>query len=198
MDILGSIGLGAITGLVGPIITGFTNFKMLKAKNAHEIELLNAESKNMLAEAEADVKKTQAKVQGAIEEAETEAFRESIKEGNKALFDKSYMQILMQRKLTAWIPAVIAFLFGLTDFLRGMARPAITYYLVGASTWITYIAYDILIKTDTESISSEWSADLFEKITLSVIYLTVSCVSWWFGDRRMGKFAEKHLNKRNM
>ena len=193
MDILGSLGLGAVTGLVGPIITGFANYKMLKAKNTHEIALLDAESKNMLAEAEADVKKTQAKVQGAIEVAEAEAFTESIKQGNKALFDKSYMQILMQRKLTAWIPAVIAFLFGLTDFLRGLARPAITYYLIFASTWITWMAYDILTKTDQKSISPEWSANLFEKIILAVIYLTVSCVSWWFGDRRMGKFAEKHL-----
>jgi hypothetical protein len=29
---------------------------------------------------------------------------------------------------------------------------------------------------------------IFDQVTSIVIYLTVSCVTWWFGDRRVAKF----------
>ena len=55
------------------------------------------------------------------------------------------------------------------------------------------MAYTILIEVSSGNISQIWAEKMFEKVTLTVVYLTISCVTWWFADRRMAKFAAKHL-----
>ena len=37
---------------------------------------------------------------------------------------------------------------------------------------------------------------IYNEVTSIVVYLTVSCVTWWFGDRRMAKFL-MHMNNKN-
>jgi len=192
MDIFGSIGLGAITGLVGPIITGITNYKMKKLEGQMRIDELKAESENMRLESQMQIEVTKEKTKGEVEIAELDAFKESIKQSGKSLFQESYMQALMRRKGTAWLGAIVASLFGFVDFLKGLARPVITYYLIGVSTWVTVIAYEILNKTQG-AITTEWAQGIFEKVILTIIYMTVSCVGWWFADRRIAKFMTKHL-----
>jgi hypothetical protein len=80
----------------------------------------------------------------------------------------------------------IATMFGLTDFLRGILRPALTIYLCGATTWITYMAWTIM-QTHQLLITSTQASEIFVQVTSIVTYLTVSCVTWWFGDRRIAK-----------
>lgn len=201
MDIFGSIGLGAITGLVGPIVTGITNYKMLKEKNKHDVAILDAESKAMIAETNALIQRDKIKTEGEIEVADAEAFTTSIKEAGKSLFQESYMHKLMEgNKFARVLGAVICLLFGFIDFLKGLARPAITYYLIGMSTWITILAYDILMKANEGIVDAEWAGTLFEQVTLTIVYLTVSCVGWWFGDRqalRMWKRIQKKDGNEN-
>ena len=193
MDIFSSIGLGAITGLVGPIVTGITNYKMLKEKNKHDVTMLEAESNAMIAETNALIQRDKIKTEGEIEVADAEAFTASIKEAGKSLFQESYMQKLMEgNKFAQGLGATICLLYGFIDFLKGLARPAITYYLIGMSTWITILAYDILTTTKG-GITAEWAMKMFEQVVLIVVYLTVSCVLFWFGDRRMAKFITKQL-----
>lgn len=196
MDIFGSIGLGAITGLVGPIVTGITNYKMLKEKNKHEVLVLEAESKAMIAETNAMIKREEIKTAGEIEVADAEAFTASIKEAGKPLFQESYMLKLMGGNIFAQIIGVIiCFLFGIIDFLKGLARPAITYYLIGMSTWVTILAHQILTTIGKGAITVEWASGLFEQVVLTIIYLTVSCVGWWFGDRQLLRMWGRIQNK---
>lgn len=164
MDILGSIGLGAITGLVGPIITGITNYKMLKEKNKHDVAMLEAESQAMIAETNALIQRDKIKTEGEIEVANAEAFTASIKEAGKSLFQESYMLKLMGGSMPSQIlGGIICFLFGFIDFLKGLARPSITYYLIGMSTWITIIAYDILTKTNGGIMDPKWARDCLNR-----------------------------------
>jgi len=192
MDILGSIGLGAITGLVGPIVTGITNFKMKKLEGQIRVNELNAESENMRLEAKMNMEVAKEKTRGEVEVAELDVFKESVKQSSKSLFQESYMKNLMSNKYTAWVAAIISFMFGFIDFLKGLTRPVLTYYLVGASTWVTIMAYEILNKAEG-AITTEWAQGMFEQVTLTIVYLTVSCVGWWFCDRRVGKFMKEHL-----
>ena len=192
--ILTSIFGGGLTGLAGSLGTAYLNLKQQKLKNEHEIALETVRQAGIKIEAEANLKITQVQTEGAIEVAEVEALKESYKSLQKDLFDASYMKGLMASKWTRWIGALISLLFGLVDFLKAMARPAITYYLMMASTWVTIMAYQILTTYGT-SITKDEALGLFKEIVTAILYMTITVVSFWFADRRMAKYASKFLGK---
>ena len=67
-----------------------------------------------------------------------------------------------------------------------MVRPSLTVYLCGVTTWVTLMAWKIMQASGTE-ITATQAMEIFQDTTSIVVYLTVSCVTWWFGDRRMSK-----------
>ncbi|MDO9549069.1 MAG: hypothetical protein Q7J65_08920 [Candidatus Marinimicrobia bacterium] len=188
-NILTSIIGGGLTGLIGNALTSFTNFRMQKLKNQHEEKMTELDMQTIRLEAEMQVKVTQAETEGKISLADMEALKASYGQAEKPLFDSSYMNKLMESPWTAWLGAILSFLFGVVDFLKHLARPAITYYLMGVSTWITIVAWQTLEKTSgTTPLTTAEAYGLFDKIITIMVYLTVSCVSWWFADRRTAKF----------
>ena len=153
------------------------------------------EMDTLKAEAEANIKITQAQTEGTIAVAETDAFKESMSSISQNLFDKNYMDRLMSSKWTAPIGAFISLLFGMVDFLTRLARPALTYYLVGASTYVTLLAYAILKEKGIPFLSTEQTYLLFNQCVTMVLYMTSTIVSWWFCDRQLTKFASKVFGK---
>ena len=190
--------LGGVTGLIGNVVGGWFKLKQARlqseiriADRAHEISMVKAETQAMIMEAKANIKITQAQVEGAIDLKDAEAFMQSQTEGNKALFSNKWIDALMATQgwwkvITLPLASLIAFLFGFVDFLRGLIRPALTVYLCGVTTWVTWMAWEIM-KIEGLSLSSLQAVNIFNDTTSIVTYLTVSCVTWWFGDRRMAK-----------
>lgn len=216
--------LGGLTGLIGNVVGGIFKYKeaklkmeSLKLQNDHEIAMVTAETQAMIEEAKANIKITQAQVEGAIDLKDADAYMQSLKEGNKTLFSNKWIDNLLnidgymftwnskekklpdgtivpekERKFLSWklftvpIASIISFLFGFTDFIRGMLRPTLTVYLCGVTTWVTLMAWKIMQASGTE-ITATQAMVIFQDTTSIVVYLTVSCVTWWFGDRRMAK-----------
>ena len=190
--------LGGVTGLIGNVVGGWFKLKhaklqeeIRKGDRAHEVAMVKAETEAMIMEAKANIKITQAQVEGAIDLKDADAFIQSQKEGNKALFNSKWINSLMSttgwwRIFTLPLASLIAFLFGFTDFLRGIIRPALTVYLCGITTWVTWMAWNMM-QNEGITISAFQAVDIFKDTTSIVTYLTVSCVTWWFGDRRMSK-----------
>jgi len=190
LEIITTLLGGGLTGLLGSLITLIGNLAMQKMKNKHEIDKITAESNAIVVEANAQIMVQKSKTEGEIQVAEVEALKESYKDQSTTLFDKSYMQSLMVSKWFSWIGAIIAFMFGLVDFMKQACRPVLTYYLVGASTWITILAYRLLREAMGQTpLALDKAYDIFNQVTYLILYLTVSCVTWWFCDRRMAKFA---------
>jgi len=193
--------LGGVTGLVGNVITGILGYKTQKLKNDHEINILRAETEAMKMEAQMQIEVTKAEIEGAVELADAQAYMISQKVGSEKMFSEKWIDKLfsVEGKFGRFfaIPAavLIAILFGFVDWLRGFMRPALTLYLTGVTTVITWMAWDILNKHGIGMTSAEAIAT-YTQVTGMVIYLTVSCVTWWFGDRRMAKFLTT-LNKKN-
>jgi hypothetical protein len=189
---------GGITGLIGSVVGGVFKYKTMKAQielkkaeHSHELQMVRAESDAMIAEAKANIAITRAQVEGAVDLKDAEAYVASQKEGNKQLFSSEWVNKLFTVKgkwqiITLPLAMLVAVLFGFTDFLRGILRPALTIYLCGATTWVTYMAWTIM-QVHNVSLSSTQAADIFVQVTSIVTYLTVSSVCWWFGDRRIGK-----------
>ena len=188
-----------------------------EGKQTHELAVITAETDAMIMEAKANIKITQSQVEGAIDLKDADAYMQSLKEGNKLLFSNKWIDNLLniegylftwtskekkdkdgtivpekERKFLSWklftvpIATLISFLFGFVDFIKGMIRPSLTVYLCGVTTWVTLMAWKIMQASGTE-ITATQAMEIFQDTTSIVVYLTVSCVTWWFGDRRMAK-----------
>jgi hypothetical protein len=186
--------LGALTGLAGTIMSSFINYKQKKLEFDHEILMIEAQTKAMIEEAKINLQITKAQVEGAIELEDANVYLEAQKQGNKNLFDVKWVDNLLDVN-TTWlkfitVPAavIVALLFGFVDWLKGFMRPALTVYLVALTTYITYVSYGILTKYGGESITSTQALVVWNDVVTIIIYLTVSCTCWWFGDRRTAKF----------
>lgn len=183
--------LGGLTGLVGTAVSSIFNYKTEKLRGDIKIQTIKAETDAMIAEAKANIAITNAQIEGEIEIADSNAYLQSLKEGNKSLLDNKWIDKLLEiqgkwKILTLPFAVFVSFLFGLVDFLRGLMRPVLTLYLVLLSTWITYKAYILLDLTKSTMTTSE-ALNIFNDSISIIIYLTVSVVTWWFGDRRMAK-----------
>lgn len=198
--------LGAATGIIGNIVGGVFKYKAAKLElekqtnqNQHEVAMVKAETEAMIMESKANIAITKAKVEGEIEVADANAYIQSQKEGNKSFFNNKWVDKLFEvtgkwRILTFPAGVLVAVAFGLIDFLRGIIRPSLTAYLVGMTTWITILAWKIMQQNGVV-ITSDQAVLIFSQVTSIVIYLTVSCVTWWFGDRRISKTIMKMVSK---
>ena len=194
--------LGGVTGLVGNVISSIMTYKTQKLKNVHEESMLKLETAAMRAEAEANIRITQAQIEGEVEMADSQAYMQSIVHGNKNMFDQKWVDSLFAvegkwRILTFPIGCFEAVMFGFVDWLRGFMRPALTLYLTGLTTVITWMAWDIMKKHGLEGMSAVEAALIFDQVITIVVYLTVSCVTWWFGDRRIAKFLSSIHKQKN-
>lgn len=180
--------LGAISGFIGTIVTSITNYKMQKLKNEHDATMAKLDMEAIKVEAEANIKVTKAQVEGAVEIGEIDAFKKSYSMLSNDLFDKSYMKFLMSKGWLAWTVVPITLGFALVDFLKHLARPVITYYLLGVATWLTILLYKLV---GGSLMPIQDTFDLWKIVVMTIIYMTATCTSWWFGDRRTAKFLNR-------
>lgn len=190
--------LGGLTGLIGSAVTSIFNFKTEKLRGDIKIKTIEAETNAMIEEAKANIAITRAEVEGEIEIADSNAFMESQKQGNKALFGNKWIDKLLEIeggwRVIAYPAAVlVSLLFGFVDFIRGLMRPALTIYLTGLATWVTWKSYSLLVLTKSAITTSE-AVVIFSDATSIVMYLTTTVICWWFGSRQMAK-AIMHMDK---
>lgn len=188
-------GAGVLTGLVGTIATTILNLRAQKLRNAHELEMKKLDIQAMITEAEMNIKVTETQVAGEIEKLDAAAYVESQKYGNTPALESSVLNKLFENKWTMWIGVIIVMLLGFVEFLRTSIRPVATLYFVGLTTWLTYESVKI-IELKQQLITIQMAMQTFDTVTSVVIYLTVSMLTWWFGDRRVAKFLYR-LNDGN-
>ena len=207
--------VGAVTGLLGSIVTGYTNIKTQKMKNEHDVAMIKAETAAMIAETEASIQIIKTEVEGKIDLTDAQTYAIGQKEGNKNLFNSKYLVMLMDETPTSFVSnllkggkaskffgiiiggfftsikriigMMIIVSFAFIDTLKAFIRPGITLYFTGIMTWVTWMAWSIIQKNgmgmSTQEALTVWTDTIF-----IVKYLTVSCVTWFFADRRIAKF----------
>ena len=67
------------------------------------------------------------------------------------------------------------------DFVRGMTRPALTWGFVALTGAIYFTMGDADAVVDGTAVKA--------RIVDTVLYLTTTCVLWWFGARQIAKGA---------
>jgi len=195
-EVLGAIFGGGLTGLAGNLITQIINYLNLRAQQQHDLELIRVNTESAVALAKV-------KTEGELDVEEAKAFTESQKaaQAEEPLFKQSYMQYLLQSTWLAWIGALLAVLFGVVDFVKALIRPVLTIYLLGASTWITVLSYRTVqeaLQVTGQLFPAAEAMDLFQTTVITVLYLTVTAVTWYYSDRRTAKFLAKMLDKRSL
>lgn len=196
--------LGGLTGIVGNLFTSWFKFKNLKMELVHKETMVSLETKAMIEEAKAQIEVTKSRIEGEIELADAAAFDTSQKVGTQKLFHEKWIDMLMESgKTEKWygfffkfFGMMIATGFAMTDWLNGMMRPALTIYLLGASTYITLLAWKIM-QTHGLDLTATQAVGIFEQVSSTMIYLTVSSVTWWLGDRTTSKFLQQQADKKN-
>ena len=193
---IGSSIAGTITGIIGAGLTsvfGYFNEKqknkqeleLAKENNKHELNMVDAKIRETEAESKAQIQKIQ--VEGDIQRdiAEQKSFDMSQQYGNQRAVESKSIDSLLEYKWTRWLGALLIFLLAIGDVLRVYMRPAITITLMLITAGITMQHLQILDQ-NTNLVTSETIFFIID----SIIYLTFSVISWWFGLRSSEKFMK--------
>jgi hypothetical protein len=185
----------ALIGLFGGISTAVTQYKTKKLELEHERLMAVEDRLTIEAEAAANVKITEAQVKGATELREMDAYVVSQQEGNKEMFRSSYMNKLYE--VSGWakyvalpIAFLCTFMFALVDLVKGFTRPALTAYYAGASLWLTMESYKLL-EARGLALTPSMAHEILTSSVETIMCLAITCVTWWFSDRRIGKILTK-------
>ena len=172
--LLGSILSGGATGLIGIVLQRVADYKnkqldmqMRAADRAHELAVMSAEWQGRL---------NVAKEQG--EAARDVADSGTLAASYQGAFDRF---ATWDMKREPWYFKM--WLLGL-DIVRGLVRPGLTVYLCVLTT-LVYVEARALLSA--EDLDAGQAMLLSTRIVETILYLTTTCVLWWFGTRNKGK-----------
>lgn len=173
--IFGSIFSGGATGLIGVILQRWSDYKnkqldlQLEAqKQAHEISLRRVDAEIMAQEWAARTKVAQVEAAGREAVADAGAFAESYK-----LEPARYSDGVKPSRGQGWVLVLL-------DAFRGCIRPLLTVYLCALTTFVWWQARTVL---NAEDLDTAAALDVWKMVVGTILYLTTTCVLWWFGTR---------------
>jgi len=200
--------LGGITGLIGSAISAYFNYKnhQLKIQEREqelqfELMKLDKEKELLKAEAEARIQSMTVEAEVRRDLKEMDAYLEAVRSERDT---QTRLSELMDRLLevrgrlrpVALLGAVvIGFVDGVVEVWRRSMRPAITTYQAVITTWLVWRAY-ALLKAVGGGLDPAVASEIFSRAVDAVIFLTVSCFTWWFGDRQMSRFLQDYLKEK--
>lgn len=162
--VFGSTGFGTVVGLLGSAVTRWFEKKQREQEFKERLELRKLDIEEMRLEqshelAVADKQMQRAEVESTI----------AINKGELTAFSKS-IGIGAIKSGVAWV-----------DGFNSLMRPIITLFFLGVSTWFAYEVHRLL--GGLEALHPEKLFELYLKIIGTILFLTSTCVTWWFGAR---------------
>ena len=169
-SVLGSALGGIQTGIFGALLTGGLDYLKQKQDNKHKLQLVHAQKEIIMAQGASEVNLANAK-----------ALVSSYASDKATYSDPSSLKGFL---------GGLAGLFGvITDFVRGMTRPGILWYLIVCLTILS--VYSILEVGLDEA--------LMNNIIIGTVSLALELVSmagaWYYCNRQIQK-AEEHRRKK--
>lgn len=178
LDLLGtffsSIISGGMTGILGVVVQRIADYKnkqldieMNREKMAHEVALRQVDHQIVSQEWVGRTTVAQIEADGREAVADSQAFAASFNEPQR------YSDAVKPSRKQAWLLVVL-------DFIRGLVRPGLTIYLCILTTLVYYHARTLI--TD-KPIDPAYATELVKMIVGTILYLTTTCLLWWFGVR---------------
>src|SRR5260221_4071692 len=173
--IFGSVFSGGATGLIGVAVQRYAYYKNRQL----EMQIAKQKFDQDLALKQSDMRIMEKAWTGRVQVAQTDAEAAADAAASQA-FAASYA--MEPKRYSEGVPVgkTGGFLLVLLDLFRGVVRPALTVYLCVLTTMIYYQAR-ILI--EREDLNAEQALKIEHLIIGTILYLTTTCVLWWFGTR---------------
>ena len=162
LDAILAILSGGATGLLGTALSFATDYLKAKQRHKQELELRRVDMELAGIEAAGAEKVAALELEGEKAQAELAAFQESYREAARR-----------------WSRPEDGMLMQFVDFVRGMTRPALTWGFVALTGTIYFTLGDADAVVDGVAVKA--------RIVDTVLYLTTTCVLWWFGARQIAK-----------
>lgn len=173
---LSSIVGGGMTGILGVVVQRIADYKnkqldlqLITIKNGHEIHMREVDADIMREEWAARTRVAEIEAEAKENVADAEAFSASFNE------PKTYSEPTKHSIGQAWLMVIL-------DFIRGIVRPTLTIYLCVLTTLI-YLHSKKLMYAHGQSMTPDQAMNHVNLVVGTVLYLTTTCVLWWFGTR---------------
>lgn len=174
-DIITSVLSGGATGLIGAAIARYSDYKtkqldieVQRMKLENEIQLRHIDERIIEKELSSKERIVISESEARVDVEDSKAFRSAIESEPKIYHNPSKLT----RAQNAWMVLV--------DGVRGLIRPGLTLYLCGITTAVYMQAGSIIKK---QPIPIEQSVEIYTQISSTILYLTTTCVLFWFGIR---------------
>jgi len=168
-----SIVGGGMTGILGVVVQRIADFKnkqldlqLNKQKYEYELTLRKVDAEIMAHEWAGRTKVAEVEASGREAVADSQAFAASFNEPQR------YSDPSRANNTQTWLLVIL-------DFIRGIVRPGLTIYLCVITTLIYFQARELL----GSSIPEEHAYEILKTIIGTILYLTTTCLLWWFGSR---------------
>lgn len=174
LSIVTNVLSGGVTGLAGAALQRYADYKnkqldlaLDKQRGDQELEKRKLDNEIMKSEYAGKLQVAQTEGVTAQEVAATQAFGAS-------LFHEPdrYSSGSVTKNQMWWL----VFL----DFVRGITRPLLTVYLCALTTYIWWQVRQLIA---TEDLDGESVLDIWKLVVNTILYLTTTCILWWFGVR---------------
>ena len=177
-DVLTNVISGGVTGIAGAAISRYADYKnkqldieVQKLKFENEIQLRHIDERML--EKEWNVRDSIAvtEAESAMDIQDSKAFQAAVT-SEPGLY---HNPLKITKAQNAWMVFV--------DGVRGLIRPGLTLYLCLITTAV-YMQAGTIIKM--EPLGVENAVGIYTQISATVLYLTTTCVLFWFGARAKG------------
>ncbi len=175
LDSILSIASGGITGLVGTAVQGYYTYKskqldidLEKTKAQNEIELRKIDIQMQTAEWASRTQIAEITTQGEVDKADAQALVASYNE------PVQYSEKTLLTHAQEWV------MVGL-DAFKAVIRPSLTVYLCVLTSLIYVQTRGLITSNQVDSFA------VLQKLIDTILYLTTTCILWYFGSRNKVK-----------
>lgn len=182
-DALGSIISGGITGIAGTALTMYGELKKQQELHRHD-EVMSA-NELAVAQAEADraIKISAQEADAQIQVQDSKTLAESYQADSRSYSTGLIVKMYEGGGFSKFLAGVLSLALGVVDIFRGLIRPSMTTYMTGLTT-VIYIDILHLTQGIDGAVTKDSAIALLQQIILVILYLTSTCVLWWFGTRQ--------------
>jgi len=173
---IGGVVSGGLTGLIGIGVQRVFEYKSKQLdvqiqaqQQAHEVAMKEADAKIMAQEWAARTQVAQIQATAQVDAEDAKGFSAALTSEPQRYADATKLNSAQE-----WIMVFL-------DFVRGMVRPTLTLYLCVLTTLIYFQARQLI--GSTQGLTVEQAVGLVTYIVNTVLYLTVTAVTFWFGTR---------------
>lgn len=184
--ILTSAIAGGATGLFGIAIQSLFSFASNWLRLKADKQQFDHDEKMKQADAEIMKQEWAARTQIAATEGQTaqtvsanQAFAGSVLKEPERYAPQGVQPDSWWTKLLYWNGWM---LLTLVDVVRGLIRPALTAYLAYITTSIWF---EVRRVTNLQQLSPDQAMQILLLVVDTILYLTTTCVTWWFGTRNV-------------